>query len=122
MTRKELDAFRTRLEAMVAHLASEREQLHKEVLGDERDPAVSITQEQFADDDISREKSDEEVAQAVLGTEEEMLEECQAALGRIDAGTFGKCLECGKPIPKPRLEAVPYARFCIRCARTDEAA
>ena len=36
-------------------------------------------------------------------------------LGRIDAGTFGTCEECGKRIAKARLAAVPYARRCDRC-------
>jgi hypothetical protein len=42
--------------------------------------------------------------------------EVTAALGRIDAGTFGTCAECGKRIAKARLVAVPYARRCARCA------
>ena len=40
-----------------------------------------------------------------------------AALARIDAGTFGKCLRCGKPIAADRLEALPWAEHCIDCAR-----
>ena len=35
----------------------------------------------------------------------------------IDHGTFGRCEECQGPIPKPRLQALPYTRHCVACAR-----
>ena len=43
------------------------------------------------------------------------VEEIDAALLKIDAGTYGLCEICGKPIPKPRLKAIPYARHCVEC-------
>ncbi len=46
-----------------------------------------------------------------------MLEEIKGALERIDRGTFGRCEECGGVIPKGRLKALPYARYCVKCAR-----
>jgi DnaK suppressor protein len=39
----------------------------------------------------------------------------QAALGRAEGGEFGACVACGQPVEKKRLEAVPWARHCIRC-------
>ena len=49
-----------------------------------------------------------------LATElREALEEVDAALDRLTAGTYGTCQVCGKPIGSPRLEAMPAARFCI---------
>lgn len=47
--------------------------------------------------------------------------EVSAALGRIDAGTFGQCEECGKRIAKARLTAVPYTRRCADCAPVAQA-
>jgi RNA polymerase-binding protein DksA len=38
-----------------------------------------------------------------------------AALERLDAGSFGTCLRCGKPIADARLEALPWAAHCIEC-------
>ena len=38
-----------------------------------------------------------------------------AALGRIQAGTFGECLNCGQDINAKRLEAIPWVRYCITC-------
>ena len=41
--------------------------------------------------------------------------EIDAALSRVDAGTYGTCEACGKPIPKARLEALPEATLCVSC-------
>lgn len=37
------------------------------------------------------------------------------ALDRIEKGTYGKCLNCGKEIDKKRLDAIPFTRYCIEC-------
>lgn len=44
------------------------------------------------------------------------LVEVDAALARIDAGTYGLCSGCGKPVPVERLEARPEAATCVPCA------
>jgi DnaK suppressor protein len=40
-----------------------------------------------------------------------------AALERLDEGTFGTCVRCGKPVPVARLQALPWAAYCIDCQR-----
>jgi RNA polymerase-binding protein DksA len=45
------------------------------------------------------------------------LELVDEALARLDAGTFGACVRCGRPIPPDRLEALPWAPRCIDCQR-----
>ncbi len=45
----------------------------------------------------------------------QQLELVDAALARVDHGTFGTCLRCGKPIAPARLEALPWAAQCIDC-------
>lgn len=47
----------------------------------------------------------------------QQLEEIDAALARIRAGTYGRCDGCGNPIEDARLEARPTATRCITCAR-----
>ena len=39
----------------------------------------------------------------------------QAALQRVNSGTFGECLSCGQEINLKRLEALPWAQYCITC-------
>jgi DnaK suppressor protein len=45
----------------------------------------------------------------------QQLELVDAALARLDDGTFGTCVRCGKPIAPARIEALPWAAHCIEC-------
>ena len=53
---------------------------------------------------------------------EHILEEIEGALRRIDDGTYGTCVACGRSIGEERLEAVPYATLCIDDKRAQERA
>jgi DnaK suppressor protein len=44
------------------------------------------------------------------------LEDIRAALARLDAGTYGRCVTCGGAIPAARLELRPFAGTCVPCA------
>ncbi len=46
----------------------------------------------------------------------------RAALARLDAGDYGTCIDCGEPIPAPRLQAQPFAIRCIACQERRERA
>jgi len=52
---------------------------------------------------------------ALNQTDSKLLRAIEDALTRIRQGTFGTCEECGQPISKARLEAVPWARHCRDC-------
>ena len=54
--------------------------------------------------------------EALVGQAREHLAEIDAAVARLDAGTYGVCERCGEAIASGRLEARPTARRCIRCA------
>jgi RNA polymerase-binding protein DksA len=43
--------------------------------------------------------------------------EVDAAIARLDAGTYGACARCGRPIAQERLDALPWAAHCIECQR-----
>jgi DnaK suppressor protein len=49
-----------------------------------------------------------------------LLAEIEAALARIEEGTYGTCVVCGRPIPEERLAAVPYASLCLEDKRAQE--
>ena len=53
-------------------------------------------------------------------TVEHLLAEIDAALRRIEEGTYGTCVVCGRPIGEERLRAVPYATLCIEDKRAQE--
>ncbi len=63
---------------------------------------------------------DREVEYSLEGQSAHVLAEIDAALKRIDQGTFGACARCGNPIGEERLEAMPYATLCIACKRLEE--
>jgi RNA polymerase-binding protein DksA len=52
--------------------------------------------------------------------DERLLAAIDAALERIDAGTYGICTNCGSQIAPERLEAMPWATLCIDCKRKEE--
>lgn len=54
-------------------------------------------------------------------TDHRLLKAIDAALSRVDRGTFGICEVCADPIPAPRLNAVPWARLCRDCKELQDA-
>ena len=56
-----------------------------------------------------------ELLMSMSTNDRQLLQSIDTALGRIDDGDYGKCANCGQPIQEKRLEAVPWARHCIRC-------
>ncbi|HEV7517946.1 MAG TPA: TraR/DksA family transcriptional regulator [Thermoanaerobaculia bacterium] len=52
--------------------------------------------------------------------ERQLVLQIDAALRRMDEGAYGRCANCGQTIATPRLEAVPWARFCIDCQEMAE--
>jgi DnaK suppressor protein len=53
-------------------------------------------------------------------TERNTLLQIENALRRMDEGTYGRCSNCGQNIALPRLEALPWARFCVDCQEMAE--
>lgn len=105
MPAKELDKYRAALKALATSVGSGLANDQRELMrADEPDVA-------------GLDGGEVEVETGVIAMEERLLAEVNAALGRIDAGTFGGCEQCGKRIAKARLAAVPYARRCARCAK-----
>ena len=50
-----------------------------------------------------------------FAADSDVLSEIRSALDRISDGTFGVCEDCGERIPAKRLEALPWARYCVSC-------
>ena len=63
---------------------------------------------------------DREIDYTLEGNSEHVLNAIDEALRRLDAGTFGDCSKCGRPIEQERLEFLPYAMLCIDCKRREE--
>jgi RNA polymerase-binding transcription factor DksA len=65
--------------------------------------------------DAGTDTCDRDLALCLLYQEQSTLQEINEALQRIEEGTYGVCEMSGKPIPVPRLEAIPFARFTVEC-------
>ena len=61
-----------------------------------------------------------ELMMSMSTNDRQLLELIDAALYRIEDGQYGKCVHCGQPILDKRLEAVPWARHCLRCQDLNE--
>lgn len=118
-TKKELSDFRS-------SLAKERDDLTAQVKEIE-DEAFSSTQaemsgesgfdEEFAD--AGSHTLERESALSIENNVRDLIQKIEGALERLDAGTFGACERCGKPIEKARIKALPYANLCIKDAQAE---
>ena len=108
------DRFRELLLAERERVSGAIAYLHAETAGsqDEEVPETGIA-------DTGTVTLDREVDYSLEENSSHVLREIEAALVRIDNGSFGTCVSCGKPIGEERLEAMPYATKCIECKRLE---
>lgn len=65
-------------------------------------------------------RMEDEITLGLLENEDRLIAQITAAMRRLNAGTYGRCENCGGPISIRRLQAIPYASLCIACARSAE--
>jgi RNA polymerase-binding transcription factor DksA len=118
-TQIDTEHFRARLEDERRKVQSAIEYLHKESPGvpDEitGDLAMGPGDNHLAD--IATETVDREIDYTLEENSGNVLREIEAALTRVDDGTFGVCTACGRPIEPERLEYLPWATLCADDAR-----
>jgi DnaK suppressor protein len=72
--------------------------------------------------DMSESDLDQSTALDVASRESQLIEDIDDALRRIDDGTYGQCIRCGKPIDEERLKAMPTAKYDAACQAAIESA
>ena len=102
--------MRRRLEADRQQLVGDIEALQVENQAQQDDAGIGNHLADDASDVMNRERN-----LALRGNAEDLLSQVDAALQRLDAGSYGVCERCGQPINPERLEALPYAIHCITC-------
>ena len=70
--------------------------------------------------DVGTDNYEQEFTLSIAQSGSAILAQIDDALKRIDDGTYGACEDCEKPIPKARLNAIPYANCCVKCAGKSE--
>jgi len=102
--------YRAALEAKLAELLAARG----------RREEITIEKAPDAVDDLQL-TTLRELAISKLNREFRLLREVRSALARLDEGTYGICLNCEEPIAPRRLEAIPWAAYCVRCQEAIDA-
>ncbi len=107
---KKYAAIRKRLVAERATLRGDVEYLEDATRQQHDDAGMGNHIADEATDIMIRERD-----MALQDNTEDLLAKIDDAIERIDDGTYGTCQRCGKEINPERLEALPYARYCIEC-------
>ena len=117
MKAAETKVFKTTLEAMRARLRGDVSTMADAALRKTRSEASGdLSSMPIHMADIGSDAFEQEFTLSLMATEEETLDMVEQALARIRDRTYGVCEECGGVIAKKRLEAIPFAAHCIRCA------
>ena len=121
-TQIDTEHFRARLEDeqrkvrnAIEYLQKENPAVPEEITGD---LAMGPGDNHLAD--LATETVDREIDYTLEENSEHVLSAIDAALSRIEDGSFGVCTSCGKPIAEERLAALPWATTCIDCKRLEE--
>ena len=100
------EALRTELEQRLA-------EMQKRLSSIKRD----VTQSHSGDSaEQAQERENDEVVDAIGNETAHSIRDLQAALARLDDGTYGDCAACGEAIGEGRLTAIPEATLCVKCA------
>jgi DnaK suppressor protein len=121
MTKAELGAYKELLLSLRARLRGDVSQMAKTALKKSRAESngdLSTMPIHMAD--IGSDNFEQEFTLSLMENEGVTLEQIETSLERIEEGTYGQCEECGVKIPKARLNAVPFATLCVRCAEQQE--
>ena len=117
LTAAEIQKFRELLLAKRAELLGNVSTMEDETFKKERSELSSMP---FHMADAGSDNFEQEFALDLMDSEKKMLKEITDALGRIGEGTFGVCEGKGESISKARLNAIPWARYCVACAELKE--
>ena len=115
----DVERFRTLLDEERSRVLDAIEYLQKENPASNGDE----TQNEPSDShlaDTATETVDREIDYTLEENSEHVLAAIDAALERMEEGTYGQCVNCGKSVGEERLAALPWATLCIDCRRLEE--
>ena len=96
------------------NLLALREQLLKQMSGLAKESAQEMAGYSLHMADSGTDNFDRDFALSLLSSDQDAIYEIEEALKRIEKNTYGVCELTGKPIPKARLEAIPWTRFTVQ--------
>ena len=113
LTQSQLKKFKALLLEKRNELLGNVSYMEKDALHEDRSDLSSMPIHMA---DLGTDSYEQEFTLELMDSERKLIAEIDQALDRIEEGTFGICQVNGEPIPKPRLEAIPWARCCVACA------
>ncbi|HVX61965.1 MAG TPA: TraR/DksA family transcriptional regulator [Pirellulales bacterium] len=117
MKKAETKVYKERLLALRARLRGDVTQMADLALKKNRmDGGRELSSMPIHMADLGSDNYEQEFTLSLMENEEDTLEAIELALERIEDGTYGECDECGTKIPKARLNALPHAAHCVKCA------
>jgi DnaK suppressor protein len=121
MNSAELRVYKSQLLALRARLRGDVNQMADSTLKKSRTEANGdLSSMPIHMADIGSDNFEQEFTLSLMENDGGTLAQIESSLERIEEGTYGQCEECGVKIPKSRLNAVPYATLCVRCAEQQE--
>ncbi len=117
LTKEELQLFKQRLLDLRARLRGDVSQMAEVALGKNRGAASGeISSMPIHMAELGTDNYEQEFTLSLIEASSGVLEQIELALERLEEGTYGICEDCGCQIPKQRLQAIPYATMCVKCA------
>src|SRR5262245_37312851 len=121
VTQKDIERYKKQLEAMGQRVRGNVGLVREDAMRQTgAEPSGGLSNAPLHPADLANRQFEEEVSLGLVQNEEHLLEEIGAALERIEKKEFGRCENCKRAITKERLNAIPYARLCVACARQHE--
>ncbi len=121
MKKPELNVYKERLVVLRARLRGDVNQLANAALKKTRSETNGdLSSMPIHMADLGSDNFEQEFTLSLMENEEGTLDAIETALERIESGSYGECEECGTKIPKTRLNAIPYAPLCVKCAELVE--
>ncbi len=119
-TRKRAGLSRRSLDSFKRQLLRRREEVIKDLRRRLDRRKLSAEEDGLDNADIAANEMEAQMLVALSEADCRELEQIEAALERIEAGDYGVCEDCGKPIGRERLRALPYVTLCLECKRRRE--
>ena len=121
LSKKDLEYFKDILLRKRAQILGDIHLLNEQSLkNNRREASGDLSSMPFHPADAGSDTFEQDFAIGLVENESELVREIEEALGRIENQTYGVCIATGKPITKVRLQAKPWANYCIEYARLVE--
>ena len=117
LTKKEIEQFKALLWQKRNELLGNVSYMENDALREGRSDLSNVPIHMA---DLGTDSYEQEFTLELMDSERKLISQIDDALNRIEEGTYGICELDGQPIPKPRLEAIPWALYCVSCANDIE--